>query len=60
MQSAVIAHPDRDWLIDDDLPNPPGCASSPLDSAQSRRATRLPVIITAPPWTPALRPWLHS
>jgi len=56
MKSAVI-HPDRNRIVDDDLPNPP---ESPLDSAQSRRATRLPVIISAPPWTPALRPWLHS
>ena len=57
MQSAVIAHPDRFRVIDDDVPNVPD--PNPLDSAQHRRAARMPVTITAPPWTPALRDWLN-
>jgi hypothetical protein len=58
MQSAVVDHPDRFHLadMDDDRPSPP--EASPLESAQHRRAARMPVIATAPPWTPALRDWL--
>jgi hypothetical protein len=56
MQSAVVDHPDRFRVTDDDLPNVP--EPNPLESAQHRRAARMPVIATAPPWSPALRGWL--
>jgi hypothetical protein len=41
MQTTITRPPE---LRDDDTPSTPEC--SPLDSAQARRASRLPVVIT--------------
>jgi hypothetical protein len=57
MQSAVIDHPDRCRVIDDDLPNWPDC--SPMDSAQSRRAARQQVTALVPGFMPGLKHWLR-
>lgn len=44
MNCCTLAPPMPRHFADDDLPNPPEC--SPLDSAQARRAERMPVIIS--------------
>lgn len=57
MNPPVIAHPTPRHIPDDDLPNVPDLC--PLDSAQARRAARLPVVIT-PAEVRELRDWLRT
>lgn len=53
----AAVHPETVHIPDDDLPNVPEL--TPLDSAQARRAARLPVVIT-PAEVRELRDWLRS